>query len=79
MLGVGVPVDFGAAINYYKKAVEKNHLESMYNLALMYAYGRGTTQDFSRARALLDKAQYFNHAPSIYYIGMSNRLWKLIV
>ena len=42
----------------------------MYNLALMYAYGRGFPQDFQRARALFDAAARVQHAPSIYYIGV---------
>lgn len=67
--GYGVEQSFDAAARLYRRAVEQQHVESMYHLALLYAYGRGVPQDFLRARPLLDAAASANHAPSIYYIG----------
>jgi TPR repeat protein len=48
----------------------------MYNLALMYTYGRGPdtggefTQNAEKAVRLFELAAAANHAQSIYYIGM---------
>jgi TPR repeat protein len=42
----------------------------MYNLGLIYAYGRGQTQNFRRARSLFEAAARYNHAPSVYYMGL---------
>lgn len=36
----------------------------------MYTYGRGTIQDFYRAISLFELGSRFNHAPSIYYMGL---------
>jgi len=66
----GLDKNFPLALVYYKRAAEQNHLPSMYNLALMYAYGRGCEQNYDLARPLLEAAAQRNHAPSIYYIGI---------
>jgi TPR repeat protein len=68
--GYGVLQDLRQAARYYHAATEQRYPEAMYHLALMYAYGRGEAQDFTRARHLLDlAAREHDHAPSMYYIG----------
>lgn len=57
------------AVKYYRRAVEQRHVESTYNLAMMYAFGRGVPEDFNKARGLLETSAASNHAPSIYYVG----------
>ncbi len=61
--------NFDLAIRLYRRAVEQKHIESTYNLAMMYAFGRGVPEDFNRARGLLETSAASSHAPSIYYIG----------
>jgi TPR repeat protein len=74
--GLGVSTSYEKAAFYYGRAVEKNDRESMYNLAVMYAHGRGpdeggtVLQDFTKAVPLLEAAANSQHAPSIYYIGI---------
>lgn len=62
--------DFQKAALYYQQAADQKYLESMYNLGLMYAYGRGQPQDFRRAKSLFEAAARYNHAPSVYYMGL---------
>ncbi len=67
--GLGVPKDFAAARSFYSRAAEKNYHESIYHLALMFAYGRGAQgQDFWQAFPLLERAAREGHAPSTYYM-----------
>ena len=54
ILLLGVPQDFKKAIEYYKRAVEKKYVESMYHLALMYIYGRSGTIEYAQALTLLE-------------------------
>ena len=44
--GLGVPQDYKAAMNWYKRAVETGLALAQYNLGVMYAYGQGVTQDY---------------------------------
>ncbi len=47
--GRGLPQDFGAAANWYRKAAEQGDTVAQSNLALMYAAGRGVRRDHVRA------------------------------
>ncbi len=69
--GLGGPEDFGEAVHHYEKAIELQHAESMYNLALMYAYGRGVAQDYMKAAQLFDTAaQQHKHPAAFYFLGL---------
>ena len=69
--GLAGPQDFASAQQHYQIAVNLQHAEAMYNLALMYAYGRGVGQDYHRAAELFDTAaQQHGHPASMYYLGM---------
>jgi hypothetical protein len=68
--GLGVEEDFEKAAVFYRRATEKLHVESMYHLALMYAYGRpGFPQDFHRAYPLFQSAAVSGHGPSMHMMG----------
>ena len=57
---------------FYEQAAKLNYPESIYNLGLMYAYGRqGIEIDIIKAMELFKTAAivYF-HAPSMRYLGL---------
>lgn len=74
--GLGVKQDFHIASEYYQRASEKYFIESIYNLAVMFAYGRISNetrifqQNHQRAISLFETNAQLNHAPSIYYLGL---------
>jgi TPR repeat protein len=69
--GLGVERSFDKAAMYYRRASEKQFTESMYNLALMYLYGRvGFQQNFKQAFPLFEAASLSGHAQSTYMIGV---------
>ena len=47
--------DYQAAVDWYERAIELDHLESMKSLALMYATGRGVKEDREKAGRLYKK------------------------
>jgi TPR repeat protein len=61
---------FKEALKLYKLAVGKGSVESLYNLALMYIYGRGTQIDYSIATTFLLQAATKNHVPSFRFLGL---------
>ena len=68
----GFAQDFQAAARLYSAASSKGDADAQYNLALMYAYGRGSTivQDFAPAAALLrTAAEQSGHAQSMLMLG----------
>jgi len=69
--GLAGPEDFTAAVGHYQSAIGQQHVESMYNLALMYAYGRGVEQDYPKAAQLFDTAAHqHQHPAALYFLGM---------
>lgn len=54
--GIGVPVDYNMARDLYIEASRERLPDSMYNLALMYAHGRGVGQNYLEAVRLLNTA-----------------------
>lgn len=58
------------ALKLYKLAVSKGSIESLYNLALMHLYGRGTQMNYSIATTLLLQAAAENHVPSFRFLGL---------
>ena len=53
--GVGVAADPKTAFNLYQKAAKQGNTTAMYNLAHLYADGRGVEQNFDKARELYRK------------------------
>lgn len=56
------------AIEYYKKAIAKGHINAHFNLALLYETGRGVQQDFEKAVDLYHKAAEMGDADSMYQL-----------
>lgn len=63
-------VHFKEALKLYKLAASNGSVESLYNLALMYLYGRGTTVDILKATNLLLQAANKDHVPSFRFLGL---------
>jgi TPR repeat protein len=63
---------FAKAAELYESAAQQGYVESIYHLALMYAYGRGFTQDYERAAELFRLAahQPHSHPPSTRYLAI---------
>ena len=64
--------NFRKAMKYYKEAYNlQPSFQSSYNIALIYSYGRGISQNFVRALEWFRKgAVIFKHAPSMRYLGI---------
>jgi uncharacterized protein len=54
--GRGVPQDYAAAVNWYRKAAAQGFAGAQFNLADMYYSGRGVPQDNILAYMWLDLA-----------------------
>ena len=61
--------DYAKAIEYYSKAVEKNHIKAMNYLASMYLEGNGVKKDEVKAFELFQKAADLGNAVAMYNIG----------
>lgn len=60
----GIAYNPKQALNWYQKAAKQGHASSAYNLAVIYAQGRGTVSDAIEAYAWLDYAADIGHGPS---------------
>ncbi|KAI9202984.1 uncharacterized protein BJ171DRAFT_425894 [Polychytrium aggregatum] len=74
----GVPGDpaphksnFAKAYNMYSSAAKKDHLESIYHVALCHERGAGTSTNKSKAAHNYKKAAMLNHPGAMYRLGMS--------
>lgn len=54
--GIGVPLNFGKALDWYRKAATAELAEGYYNVAVCYEIGMGTTVEPQRALANFEKA-----------------------
>ena len=54
----------------YSEAANLGQMDSLFNLGLLRAYGRGCDQDHTRAGALFQKAAAKGHAGAMYYVGL---------
>lgn len=48
-MGQGVPVDYLAALHWFKQAAKQGHALAQYNAGYMYEKGEGTPQDYEEA------------------------------
>jgi TPR repeat protein len=49
--GKGVPQDYKAALQWYRKSAEQGHADAKYNLGVMYNNGQGVPQAYKAAYA----------------------------
>jgi Sel1 repeat. len=61
--------NFIKANELYRSAALEGSIESLYNLGLMYTYGRGVPVNYSRAVDLFRRAASSQHSPSMRYLG----------
>jgi TPR repeat protein len=61
--------NYKKASELYRSAALEGSIESLYNLGLMYSYGRGLPVNYSRAKDLFRRAASSMHSPSMRYLG----------
>mmetsp|Transcript_7845 Transcript_7845/g.14785 ORF Transcript_7845/g.14785 Transcript_7845/m.14785 type:complete len:439 (-) Transcript_7845:727-2043(-) len=62
--------NYRKANELYRIAALEGSIESLYNLGLMYSYGRGVPVNYSRAVDLFRRAASSQHSPSMSYLGL---------
>jgi TPR repeat protein len=67
--GQGVPRDYLAALNWFKKAALQNNPLAQYNVGYMYAKGEGTPQDYMEAAKWYRKAAEQGNQLAQYDLG----------
>jgi hypothetical protein len=67
--GKGVRKDDGQAVEYYRLAANKGHLDAMHNLAVRLQLGLGTRQDPTEALRWYRKAAAGGYGNSMYVIA----------
>jgi TPR repeat protein len=68
-LGQGVPRNYKAAVSWFRRAAEQDHIGAAYNLGVMYAGGRGVRQDFAEALRWYRKAADQGHTAAQASLG----------
>lgn len=61
--------NYAQALSYYEQATEKGDALGIYNLALMYLYGKGTPVNFEKANSLFIEAAAKNVSEAMYQLG----------
>jgi hypothetical protein len=67
--GEGVAKDATEAVNWYRKAAEKDHVRAQHALGECYYNGKGVAKDAKEAVKWYRKAAEQNHAPSQHNLG----------
>ena len=68
--GILFPQDYTQAMRWLSAAAEKDDLDSIVNLAIMYMYGYGTRTDGPKAVELLEKAIRAEHPSAGRFMGL---------
>ena len=68
--GLGVPIDYTAALEWYRRAAVRDHAESQLGLGSLYAQGKGVHRDQNSAATWLRKSAEKDNADAQY---MENR------
>src|SRR5262249_43815719 len=67
--GLGVPLDYAKAREWYEKAAAKDHAQAMYNLGMLFANGQGVVQDLTKTHELYGKAAAKDEAAAMNGLG----------
>ena len=67
--GLGVPLDYARAGEWYLKAPEQGDADAQYNLGVMYDHGRGVPQDDAEAVGWYRKAAEQGYAKAQFNLG----------
>src|SRR5712691_7758898 len=68
--GHGVPQDYGAAAQWFRRAAEQGHVAAQFNLGVRYHEGRGVPHDPGRAAAWYRRAAQQGFARAQYNLGV---------
>ncbi len=68
--GVGVPKDYGKAMQWYRKAADAGNAAAMNNIGWLYENGKGVSQDYTEAMRWYRKAADAGDADAMYNIGV---------
>lgn len=70
-LGQGTPQNYYAALNWFRKSVEKDWAEAQYYIGRCYYYGQGFPMpDYKQAVIWLEKAAKQNYGDAQYQLGL---------
>jgi TPR repeat protein len=72
--GQGIPKDFVAAVNWFKKAAAGGEVKSLYALACLCEQGIAMIKDDQLVRDLLLQAAQQNYAPAIAKLGLNSQI-----
>src|SRR4051794_28430759 len=67
--GIGTEKNVVKAFEYYEKATNKGHVDSMHNLGDCYQFGIGIEKNASKAFEFYNKAAKKDHIESLYQLG----------
>jgi TPR repeat protein len=68
--GIGCTQDYTAALGQLIRAAESDHVNALYNLAVMYEQGQGCTRDYKQAAAYYRRAiEIKKHSKSMVNLG----------
>lgn len=71
--GTGVAVDYGKAIEWYRKAAAMNSSRAYEMLGWCYLNGEGVSVDYNQAGINLQKAVDLGNDDAQHYFGLLNR------
>lgn len=67
--GLGVPVDYLTAATILKTLVTTGKAKPIYQLGMLYYDGKGLTQNFVKAKKLIQQAAEMNYPPAQFQMG----------
>ena len=68
--GEGIKQDYAQAMNWYRKAIEKDNAVAMNNIGVLYFDGKGVTQDYIEAAKWYEKAADKGYPQALYNLGL---------
>ncbi len=68
--GLGVHVDMGQAVHWYRRAAVQGHMEAQYNLGVAYSMGSGVALDASQAAGWYRKAALQGSTDAQFNLGL---------
>lgn len=74
--GRGTPIDYEAALKWYKKAADCKYPPALNNIAHMYQKGYGVKKDYKKAVAYLQKAAKLKDNVAQFNLGMAYQKGK---
>ena len=56
-----MPQEYGAAVSWYRQAVEQGNAQAQFNLGILYEKGQGVSQDYIQAHMWVNLASTQGH------------------